>query len=63
MVFILSLLNSENMAEDEEMIKRYNLQDYDEESYDNQQMNIFTDIKDLVYYQDEDDPYITLKNV
>ncbi|EMR11703.1 hypothetical protein PNEG_00137 [Pneumocystis murina B123] len=54
---------AENMSEDEEMIKRYNLENYDLESYDNQQMNMFTDMKDLIYYEnEEDDPYITLKN-
>ncbi|KTW29294.1 hypothetical protein T552_01249 [Pneumocystis carinii B80] len=54
---------TENMSEDEEMIKKYNLEDYDMEPYDNQRMNIFTDTKDLIYYEnEEDDPYINLRN-
>ncbi|KAG5513505.1 hypothetical protein PMAC_000937 [Pneumocystis sp. 'macacae'] len=54
--------NIEIMSEDEEIIKKYDLQNYDMDSDDNQRMGIFTNIKDLTYYENEDDPYIILKD-
>ncbi|KAG5439860.1 hypothetical protein PCANB_000142 [Pneumocystis canis] len=50
-----------NISEDEEMIKKYNLDNYDMESDSDQHMGIFTNIENLMYYENEDDPYITLK--
>lgn len=52
---------SEDKIDEDNELAEYNLEDYDDEPEDGEQMGIFNNIKGLAYHaRGEDDPYITL---